>query len=414
LRNNSNSRVFLFAASMFFTLGMLAAIGPALPEIARNNNSSLAATGAVFTALFFGAVLTQVASGWLNERYGVGPVLAVGSVIMSVGMFGATLSRDLPLTLALMGIAGLGDGLLVVGANVMVVQTFTKRSASTLNLLNVFFGLGAIAAPALVGLSIGVWGTALPPIWLQSGLLLLMVAGLPGLRVKRDADREREAAHIPHSKEQPFYRSPVVWTLGLILLLYVGVEVGTGGWVATYSQRTVSLSAETAAFMGSAFYLALTLGRLLAAVLGIKLRAEQLFMVSLAGASLGGLAMLAGVGNMAITIPALALVGISFGPIYPTILSVVANLFPTSTGRAASLVMAAGGVGGIVIPWLQGSLIEGFGAGTLALSVALGSLGMLALYGVVILLGRRHSSMAAVPAVVADPSAVRERSLKQA
>jgi fucose permease len=129
----------------------------------------------------------------------------------------------------------------------------------------------------------------------------------------------------------------------------------------------------------------------------MKLRAEQLFLLSLVGASIGGIGLLLGVGNLAITLPALALMGISFGPIYPTMLSVVANLFPLAAGRAASLVMAVSGAGGILIPWLLGVLIEGQGAWSFALAAAVGALIMLALYGVVVLLTRRRSPVANAP-----------------
>ncbi|MGA7733253.1 MAG: MFS transporter [Chloroflexia bacterium] len=394
MRDKSTNRVFVVAASIFFALGMIAAIGPALPEIARNNGSSLAATGAVFTALFLGAVPAQLLTGWLNEKFGTWRVLAGGLLVMGLGMFGATMSRDLLLTLAFMVFAGLGDGVLVVGANVLVAQTFTKRSASALNFLNVFYGVGAIVAPALVGLSIGALGTALPPIWLLSVLLILIVLGIPGLNARggtNTADRERNT-FAPESR--PVYLSPVACLLGLLLLIYVGVEVGTGGWIAVYMQRTTNLSVETAAFMGSAFYMALTAGRLIAAGLGMKLHPGQLFMGSLVAASIAGVGLLLGVGNLAVTVASLALLGMAFGPIYPTMLSVVAALFPTSASKAAGFVMSVGGVGGLVIPWLQGVMIEDLGAWSFALSAAIGTLGMLALYSVVTLLARRRTPRA--------------------
>ena len=67
---------------------MLAALGPTLPEIARNTGSSLADTGILFTALFLGAVPAQLLSGWLNDKYGSKPVLTVGLVVMSIGFLG--------------------------------------------------------------------------------------------------------------------------------------------------------------------------------------------------------------------------------------------------------------------------------------------------------------------------------------
>ena len=163
LTDKATKRVWLVGSNLFFTLGMLAALGPTLPEIARNTGSSLADAGILFTALFLGAVPAQLVSGWLNDKYGSKPVLAVGLIVMSIGFLGATLSPTLPIAVAFMLFGGLGDGALIVAGNVMVAQTFATKSASALNLMNVFYGVGAIAGPALVGLTISLWQTSLPP-----------------------------------------------------------------------------------------------------------------------------------------------------------------------------------------------------------------------------------------------------------
>ncbi len=398
MRDKSTSRVLLIASNLFLCLGMIAAVGPALPELARNNSSSLSATGAIFTAIFLGSVPAELISGWLNDKYGPRPVLAAGMLILSIGLAGGLLSHNLPLTLAFMTFGGFGDGALVVGANVMVAQTFAKRSASALNLLNVFYGVGAIVGPALVGASLGLWHTALPPLWLISVLLLLLILAVPSLGARKAPDAQAEPKQTPSTIQSTFYLSPFLWLLGILLLLYVGVEVGTGGWVATYMQRTTNIPAESAAFTASAFYLSLTTGRLVAAGLGTKVRSGYLLLASLLIALLGGLGMLLTVSNPVFTIASIVILGASFGPIYPTIVSVVAGRFPQAAGRASSLIMAIGSVGGTIIPWLQGNLIEGFGAPSLALSTAAIALGMLALFAASYLVTRPRSPVPTAPA----------------
>ncbi len=384
--DRSTNRTLIVSAGIFFSIGMLAALGLTLPEFARNNGTSLGEAGAVFTALFLGSIPAQVVSGWLNDRFGPRPILVAGILAMAVGLLGATLSRSFPITLACMAFAGLGDGALILGANVMVAQGFTQRRTSALNLLNVFFGVGGIIGPLVAGASLGIWGAAMPALWFLAALLVLTLPAVLSLSVARESAREENAP-----PQGPLYRSSVIWLFSFLLLLYVGVEVGTGGWIPTYMERTTRMAAETAALVASGLYMAITAGRLIGAALGTRLSSERVLLVSMVGAVLGGLMMLLSVGSVWLTVAAVLLLGASFGPVYPTVLAIVTARFPVGSGKAASLVIASGSVGGTLLPWFQGMLIEGLGAPSLAQSVAGATVGMLAILGVFALIGRRHS-----------------------
>ncbi len=395
LKDKSTNQVLVVSAALFFALGLIAAIGPTLPELARNNGISLGVAGAIFTALFVGAIPSQVATGWLNDRFGPKPVLVVGLLVLAVGLLGATLSRSLPLTLACMVFAGLGDGVLVVGSNVIVAQSFPLHRASALNLLNVFYGVGAMVGPAIAGASIDAWGTALPALWSLVAVLALLSPAIPGLRIRSEAKIPKENAPV----NVPLYRSSALWLFSFLLLLYVGVEIGTGGWIATYMQRTTPTSAGTAAWVASGFYMALTVGRVAGAGLGAKLSSERLLLLSLTGAVVGGLIMLAGVGNAFLTIAAVLVLGGSFGPIFPTAVAIITARFPVGAGRAASVMIAAGSVGGMLIPLLQGALLEGVGAQGLAQVVVVDTFLMLTTLGAFKLIDKRQKQMAVAQAV---------------
>jgi fucose permease len=385
-------RVLLVATGIFFSLGLITAIGPTLPELARNNDISLAGAGAIFTALFVGAIPAQVVTGWLNDRFGPKLVLMVSLLILAGGLLGATLSRSLPLTLACMVFAGLGDGVLVVGSNVIVAQNFSHRRASALNLLNVFYGFGAIAGPAIAGRSILLWGTALPALWALSAVLALLVPTLFGLTIKGEVPSNGEETT---AEAKSLYRSPFLWLLSALLLFYVGVEIGTGGWLATYMRRTTELSPDTAALVVSGFYMALTVGRIAGVGLGLKLTSERLLLVSLTGAVLGSIGMALSVGNTGLTVAAVLVLGGSFGPVFPTVLAIITARYTVGAGRAASMVIAMGSVGGMLIPLLQGALLEGVGAQSLAQLVVADTVCMLLILGILTFYERQKHKPAA-------------------
>src|SRR5439155_14438385 len=84
------------------------------------------------------------------------------------------------------------------------------------------------------------------------------------------------------AKEQPQQRN-TGWMLGLLLLIYIGTEVGFSGWLTVYLITGSNMAPASAALIVSGFWLALTLGRALGTVLGLRLTPAQLLTSSLLG-----------------------------------------------------------------------------------------------------------------------------------
>jgi fucose permease len=62
------------------------------------------------------------------------------------------------------------------------------------------------------------------------------------------------------AQERPQQRS-TGWILAILLLIYIGTEVGFNGWLTVYLISGSSLAPASAALIVSGFWLALTLGR---------------------------------------------------------------------------------------------------------------------------------------------------------
>jgi MFS transporter, FHS family, glucose/mannose:H+ symporter len=370
---------------MFFGLGLVtAALGPFLPELAGNTSSSLSQVGAIFTMLFLGALLSQMIAGPVMDRLGQRVVLLVGLGLISTGMLGVSIGRSLIATLACALIGGLGHGAIDVGGNVMIAEAYATRRVSALNLLNVFFGLGAVAGPAISSLMLGIWSTAAPSLWISIALFVLLI---PFIRISAIARPSR--AGTPQEGRTAIYRVPVLWAFGLVLLIYVGIENGIGGWTTIYIDRTTALGLDLAALVTSGFWLMLTAGRMLAVLVGGKLASGRVLGLSLGGSLVGGVLLMLSTGNAPLTVSAVLMLGLFFGPIFPTIIAITTARFPGGPGQAASVVVVLGSLGGMVLPWVQGTLLDQSGPFAAALFVAGATGAMLALFGVVRWAGRR-------------------------
>jgi fucose permease len=349
----------ILACIVFIALGILnAGIGPVLPDLVNNTASSLETVGSIFTAIFLGAFLAQIASGTLSDKLGPRPVTITGIILLGIGMVGVTFSHSLPAMLVCGLLAGLGHGAIDISVNILIVRVFQTRSVTAINLVNFFFGAGAIAGPAIASYTINRWDTGIPVIWTGVGLMLITV---PFIAVFMLSPKDKSVTSV-QSSSSAILRSPLLWIAGMILFVYVGAENIMGGWTPTYMQMTTATPADQAALVVSGFWMALTVGRLVGSFLGTRWTPIRLLNTCLIGVCAGGVLLALSTGAMLPTIIAVVLIGFFFGPIFPTMFTISASLFSQASGKAAGLIVALASLGGMALPPLQGVIITRFGA----------------------------------------------------
>jgi fucose permease len=353
---------------------MWAAIGPLLSQFAERNHTTLATIGGLYTALFLGAVIAQLVLGRRSDQWGQLRTFTVALLVLAAGITGVSISRWLPLTFALAFLAGWGHGMTNLSGNVMIGRLFKENSVSALNLVNVFFGVGAFIGPLLVSVSITLWTNGFPALYFS--LLLMFLAGMAILiRFFNVKIVTSEAIQTPEQQQKTRFTA-FLWSMGVMILIYVGAESSMGGWATTYMQQTTSLKIELASLVTSGFWLAITLGRLSGTFLGSRLSARRVLLLCLATSTLGAVLFMAGFGQIAVSIAGIFFIGLGFGAIYPTSMAMVTTAFPSNPGQAGSVITSLSAVGGMVLPWLQGVVMEkaGIRSGTYSIAAMVGGL----------------------------------------
>jgi MFS transporter, FHS family, L-fucose permease len=366
-------RTLVLACAAFLAAGVtLSGVGPALPLLALHIEQDIAVLGGLFTAISLGIILTQFGAGLASARFGQRVVLAIGMLLMGGGGIGVTFGLSLPILLAGALLFGIGFGGVLAAGNVLVGQLFPIRNAAALNGVNLFFGVGSMLGPAIAGFAGLRLGAPQTAIWVGAGLLLVLVpiiliyAAQPPTQAARQSGQER-----------PQQRS-TGWLLAVMLLIYIGTEVGFSGWLTVYLITGSNMAPANAALIVSGFWLALTLGRALGTVLGLRLTAVQLLTSSLLGMLLGAILLVLGVGDSVTSIAGVLLLGLSCGPVFPTVLAIVTTTARNSAATT-SLVLAVGNGGGLIIPVLLGVLLTRYGSSAAAGLVLVAALSMLAL-----------------------------------
>jgi FHS family Na+ dependent glucose MFS transporter 1 len=147
--------------------------------------------------------------------------------------------------------------------------------------------------------------------------------------------------------------------IATLLFLYVGAEVSFGGWIYTYA-TALGLGSETsAAYLTSAFWGALTVGRLLAIPVAGRLRPRRFILIDLLGCIISlGIILLFAQSYAATWIGTIGL-GLSMASFFPTMLAYAARRMATR-GSITRWFFVGSGAGGMLLPWLIGQLFETF------------------------------------------------------
>jgi len=353
-------RSLAILCGVFFACGFLmAALGPVLPALSARTGASLAEMGRLTMTIFAGSFAAQFVAGWASDRFGRRLVLIVGLLLLATTGAAIGLSTSLALTLAVGVVYGFGYGAFTLSGNVMSSELVPTRRASAVNLVNMFFGLGAVVGPLVVSVLLQRVGASLPALWLGAGLLLFAAAvsavTLPGRSVT--AAVERGAPTVVAGPTPSLLRDRMLLACGVLLALYVGSEMAAGFWSTVYLQQSAGMDAARSAAATSLFWAMLTLGRVGAVLAGMRFRAEHLLTASVWTACAGAAVLWLGHGAATASVIAFAILGFGYGPIYPTGVAVLTTRFPHAAGLATSQMGILAALGGALLPWIHGLVL---------------------------------------------------------
>jgi FHS family Na+ dependent glucose MFS transporter 1 len=341
-----------FAAFVFLGL-TTGSLGPTLPSLADQTQVGFSAISYVFTARSAGYLFGSVLSGkWFDRKSG-NPIIAAMLFTMSVMMALVPFASGLWLLLITMLILGAAESGLDVGANTLLGWAHGPRVGPFMNAMHSLFGVGALIAPLIVAQTVSF---SLPATHSYLFLALLLIpVSLVFLRLPSPIPTAQivtggQAA----TKPQP------VFLVGLFLFLYVGAEVGFAGWIYTYTTTLGLSDANTAAYLTSLFWGALTLGRMLTIPIVARLSPESVLISSLAGCLISLALILASPSSLTAVFAGTFCLGVSMAPIFPTTLSLAGRRMRL-TGHVTGWFIVGASAGSMLIPLLIGQAFSAIG-----------------------------------------------------
>ena len=372
--NNFAQTITLLVNAAFVLTGVMTTLlGPMLPVLSARWALNDTQAGYLFTAQFAGSMLGVALSGMLVQRYGYRSAIVAGMGVMAAGAGVLASSAWLPGLAAVAGY-GIGQGLTIPAANLLIAELHPERRGAALNWLNLSWGVGAAACPFAVAALVPSHRTSFFLLDVAALLLLLALAILlPSLDLWKAESLDKSEAG------SSVWRSRYIPLLGCLFYLYVGTENCIGGWIASYAQRLQNTPGAVWATAPSLFWISLLAGRALAPALLHRIGERELARMGLLLASCG-IAILLAAHTMAILFLGVAVSGLGLAPVFPIDISMVSAHFGKLAPRVSGLMFALAGLGGATLPGLVGKVSTQLGSLKTGLYVPLvGSLTMLAL-----------------------------------
>ncbi len=353
------SRRLVFAAAclgiLVFGIAM-AALGSLLPSLMQRFGLAPADAAALFPVLTLGLLAGSLVFGPIVDRYGFKLLLAICLAMILGGIECVATAASLPLIMAALALIGIGGGA-VNGATSALVADVSEEGArgAALSLMGVFFGLGALGMPFVLGLLLKRFDYA--PVTAGIGATIALPLGY-GLAIRFPPPKQAQG--FPLRTGLRLLRDPVLLLFGLALFFESGQETTVAGWTAAYVQGVLAVPADRALFFLSLYWLGMTAGRIGLAWIGRRVAPERALYVAVVMALTSALHFAFMRGSLGAAIDSF-LVGFGFAAVFPLIFGFAGDRYPTLSGTAFGVLLVIALLGGTIEPWLTGVLAGAVG-----------------------------------------------------
>jgi fucose permease len=346
---------------MFMMFAMTTdSVGVIIPEVIKTFHLSMTAAGAFHYANMSAIAIAAIALGFLADLLGRKKTIICGLILFALNSYLFSVANTFFAFIVLLVISGAAIGIFKTGALALIgdISHSTQEHTSTMNLVEGFFGVGAIIGPAIVARLL-VSGVSWKWLYVIAGticFILIMIASL----VRYPTTMKAPAERINLARTAHLLKNRYALGFSLACFLYVAVECAVYVWLPTYLESNEPSSAFMMAYVVSIFFILRAGGRFLGAWVLDRWNWTVVLVV------FTGAILVCFLGSMFggpdATVYLLALSGLFMSVIYPTLNSKGISCFPKAEHGAVAGVILFFTCGGAALgPLAMGAVSDLFG-----------------------------------------------------
>lgn len=345
----------------FFGIAFLVT-GAILPALKEALSLSMRQSASLVTFLPIGVLTGSLIFGLIADRFGYKVLFLLAVLCLLAGLLLLALVDNLSFLRTAVFFIGTGGGILN-GATTALVSDVSddSRRSSNLSILGVFYGLGAIAVPLLLGIFKNTgYSKILLAIAVFLFLTLLFFCFVP-------FPAPKQAASASKSGLLPLFTEPLLLLLSFVFFFQSALEGLCNNWTADYYIFR-GFEESQASFALSFVVIGLTLCRLSMSGLLLKFSPRKFIWITLGITALGFALMYV---KRIPPVVCTFITGFGLSATAPVVFSYLGKKYKENSGRVFSFALVVALCGNTLLNYLRGFVPMRFFPAYLLLSLAL-------------------------------------------
>jgi FHS family L-fucose permease-like MFS transporter len=359
----------------FFVMSFIDLVGTGVDELRQDSSTPQYILQLIpFVALIWFFLLSVPVGIW-QDKMGKKRVLNIGLIITAVGLLFPLLGNTLPVILVAFSLLGIGNTILQVSTNPLLVDVVpSERASSYLSFSQFVKSLGSMVGPFFAGM-IGPWiarllGDDSPGAWRYGLYIFALITLISWLWLSLVKIEERKPEREPATLKSCFSLLSDSFVLLMVLGIFVlvGIDVAINSNIGTFLSEKFGVEAETAKYAKSLYFLAKMIGTFTGALLLTRIASNK-FLVGTSVLLLLALSLLAFTPIEKSAWVLIFILSLAASNIFPLMFSITVARLPDRANEISGLMIMAVS-GGALIPFLVGYAMSQYINGGILVLVA--------------------------------------------
>ena len=347
----------------FFVMSFADLVGTGVDELKQSADTPRYVLQLIpFVALIWYFLLSVPVGIW-QDKIGKKKALNIGILITAIGLFIPIFGNTLVVILLAFSVLGIGNVIIQVSANPLLVDIVPEdKSSSFLSLSQFFKSIGSMVGPFVAGItgpwlasllgdtSEGAWRYGL---YLFGAVALVSWAWLSGVKVD-ETKNEGEKASLSSCFKLLGNNFILMMVMGIFLV--VGIDVAMNSNIGNFLEFKIGIDAETAKYGKSMYFFAKMIGTFVGAILLTKLSSRG-FLIGSSMLAIVALLALAFTQSEVMAWSIIFIISLGVSNIFPLLFSIAVGKMPERANEISGLMMMAIS-GGAIIPFIVGYAMD--------------------------------------------------------
>ncbi|HMM02768.1 MULTISPECIES: MFS transporter [unclassified Dysgonomonas] len=361
----NNTLVYIAACigMAFFGIAFIV-MGSVLPSLTARYALDTVGASSLVTFLPVGVLLGSLIFGPVVDRFGYKILLITSTISALLGLEGLAFFDNLNILRFCIFLIGFGGGMLNGATNALVSEiSDDKNRSSRLSILGVFYGIGALGIPFLLGFLSEYYTYQI--ILQRTGLFMLLCV-IYFIAIKFPEPKFKQG--FPIKKALTLIKEPLLLIMSFFLFFQSGLEGLINNWTTSYLEGATNIDKSNVILSLTFFVLGMTIARLLLSYLLHIIKHSRILIGGIIIAMLG-IIILNYSSTFYMAATGLFMTGFGIAAGFPVMVGIIGSIYKETTGTAIGIALFIALSGNTILNYVMGHVSKVFEISSFPVSI---------------------------------------------